>query len=754
MKPGGAAGSASSGGEHYRFDRIVVDVPAHTLSRDGQPHALEPKAFAVLITLLRRPGELLGRDELLDEVWGHRHVTPGVLTRAIAQLRSALEDDVQQPRYIQTQHALGYRFIGELEPEEAVPAIAPANADEPMQVTITAGSAPSADAVAGIDGIASAVAISSGVPAPALPYAGSERRGAHRLWHWQWLFFGMLMLGLVAWAWVERRPASGRALEPSIAVLPFTNLSNDRGNDYFAEGLAVEMHDALAGVPGLKVAAQVSPSMVLEQGGDVKALGTLLGVATLLDANVRRDGQRVRINARLSDCATGYTLWSHSYDRQLADVFDTQVQIADEAVRSLVDVLPQQREAIARRLTPTRNAAAFDAYLRGLKQLLEKGPGDGTRDAIGFFNEALSVDRKFSRAQAGICRAEVASFIDRQDADAFARAQAACERAREMDPSLAEVNLAQAELHHADGEYGKAVEYFARAESDPASRPAAYVGIAIMQAEQGREAQALDYFNRALALRPGDARIHANIGYQHFLAGKLPEAITSYRKAVELNPGNVDLWSYLGGVYLTAGNVQEAERALSRSIAIKPSYAALTNLGEIKYMSGHYAEAVELQRRAVQLDPSDHLTWGNLGQAQLADPATASQAPASFREAANRAQRYVEIKTDDARAVAALGWYRASLGQPELARELVVRSEALGGEPGEVALYNAQTFVKLGEFDQARKRIAAARAAGIVESRIAGNAALRGVIAVAGSVDPDKTQETTPSTSNGSTRGE
>lgn len=754
MKPGGAAGSGSNGGEHYRFDQIVVDVPAHTLSRDGQAQALEPKAFAVLIALLRRPGELLGRDELLDEVWGHRHVTPGVLTRAIAQLRSALEDDVQQPRYIQTQHALGYRFIGELETDETVSATVAVEVDERPQPMAASDEAPLPEVVVENRGVPAPIPVADDASSPASPYAGDERRGMHRLWHWQWLAFGVLMLGLVAWAWLERRAAPSRILEPSIAVLPFTNLSENRSDDYFAEGLAVEMHDALTGVPGLKVAAQVSPSMVLEQGGDVKALGTLLGVATLLDANVRRDGQRVRINARLSDCATGYTLWSRSYDRQLADVFDTQVQIADEAVRSLVDVLPQQREAIARRLTPTRNAAAFDAYLRGLKQLLQKGSGDDTRDAIGFFNEALAADGKFSRAQAGICRAEVASFIDRQDADAFARAQAACERAREMDPGLAEVNLAQAELYHADGEHGKAVEYFTRAESDPASRPAAYVGIAITHAEQGREAQALDYFNRALALRPGDARIHANIGYQHFLAGKLPEAIASYRKAVELSPENVVLWSYLGGVYLTAGQMQEAERALARSIAIKPSYTALTNLGEIKYLSGRYAEAVELQRRALQLDPSDHLTWGNLGQAQLAAPATADQAPASFREAADRAQRYVEIKTDDARAVAALGWYRASLGQSGSARQLVVRSEALGGEPGEVALYNAQTLAKLGEFDQARKRIAAARAAGIVESRIAGNAALRGVIAVAGAVDRDKTQETTPSTSNGSTRGE
>ena len=94
----------------YRFDAIEVDAAAHTLVREGQAQALEPKAFAVLLALLGRPGELLGRDELLDQVWGHRHVTPGVLTRAIAQLRAALDDDPQHPRYIQTVWGIGYRF--------------------------------------------------------------------------------------------------------------------------------------------------------------------------------------------------------------------------------------------------------------------------------------------------------------------------------------------------------------------------------------------------------------------------------------------------------------------------------------------------------------------------------------------------------------------------------------------------------------------------------------------------------------------
>src|SRR5688572_29791600 len=99
---------------HYRFGDIVVDARAQTLMRAGALQQVEPKAFAVLLALLQRPDELVARDDLLDLIWGHRHVTPGVLTRAIAQLRHALDDDSHHPRYIQTRHALGYRFVGTL----------------------------------------------------------------------------------------------------------------------------------------------------------------------------------------------------------------------------------------------------------------------------------------------------------------------------------------------------------------------------------------------------------------------------------------------------------------------------------------------------------------------------------------------------------------------------------------------------------------------------------------------------------------
>lgn len=724
MKPGGAAGSASNGGEHYRFDGIAVEVPAHTLSRDGQAQALEPKAFAVLIALLRHPGELLGRDELLDEVWGHRHVTPGVLTRAIAQLRSALEDDVQHPRYIQTQHALGYRFIGELEPDEVVARTAAVEVDEHPQPMAVPDQTALPEVVVGSRDATTPISIASDASSPVSAYAGDERRGAHRLWHWQWLAFGALVLALVAWTWLERRQSPARVLEPSIAVLPFTNLSENRNDDYFAEGLAVEMHDALAGVQGLKVAAQVSPAMVLKQGGDVKALGKLLGVSTLLDASVRREGQRVRINARLSDGTTGYTLWSQSYDRQLSDVFDMQVEIAEEAVGSLVKVLPKQREAIAKRLIPTRNAAAFDAYLLGLQQLLAGGEGSEA-NAIGFFDRALKADGGFARAQAGICRAEVAAFRNRRDASAFARARDACTRAREMDNGLGMVNVALGDLYQAHGESGKAVEAYTRAEADPVSQPSAYMGLAMVHAEQGDHERALALSRKAMALRPADARIFAYSGYYSYLAGQLQEAITAYRKAVDLKPDNAIYWSTLGALYVEVGDNAAATRALERSIAVEPGPEALTNLGELKYQAGDYAAAVDLNRRATVLAPNGYLAWGNLGDALLADPATVEQARAAFRKAATLAQDYIATRPGDGTAVAGLGWFMANLGRIDESREMLMRSEQLKGEQAEIALYNAQTLALLGEHEAARARIQAARAAGLPETRLVSNIVLR-----------------------------
>lgn len=169
MGSGPTTVAGQGGPGRYRFGGILVDTAAHTLSRDGHDRPLEPKAFAVLVHLLAHHGELVSRDQLLDAVWGHRHVTPGVLTRAIAQLRTAMDDDPHHPRYIQTQHALGYRFIAALEAEARTESA-------PERTSAGPGTSPPGD----------------------LPPAKRERRSADRLAHRRWLLLALLLALVLA----------------------------------------------------------------------------------------------------------------------------------------------------------------------------------------------------------------------------------------------------------------------------------------------------------------------------------------------------------------------------------------------------------------------------------------------------------------------------------------------------------------------------------------------------------------------------
>lgn len=722
MNEGPPSGPDMTQGAIYRFDDVEVDLAAHQVRRDGVEVALEPKAFAVLAALLEHAGSALERDDLLDRVWRHRHVTPGVLNRVIAQLRKALGDNAEHPRYIQTLHSLGYRFIAEVERVEprADPEISPPQITAPMpSTTVPVGSEVAESAY---EQPARNGRLVSSVHAPGR--RASDKSASRRLLLPVLFFVALLAMFAVLWLQQTQAPVNP---EVSIAVLPFTSLSSDPNDSYFAEGLAVEMHDALAGVPGLTVAAQLPPGSDV-RNEDAKALGQRLGVATVLDASVRREGGRLRISARLSDTATGYTLWNRRYDRSVSDVFATQTEIAYEVVTSLIGAMPESQESLRSRLMPTHNVAAFDAYLRGLQQLLRPESG-GEGVALSLFGQALAKDGGFARAQAGICRSQLSIFENRRNAEAFERARAACLRAQEMDPMLSEVQLALGELYHAQGNLGKAVEYYTKAEADPARRASVYVGLALVHADQGRSDQALTYFQRALKARPGDPAIYTWMGYHYYLKGDFEKAISAYRKAAALQPNDADKWAYLGGIYLAAGDETKAAAVLERSIGIRPNYVALSNLGEIRYQEGNYAAAVDLHREATQLDPSDYQTWGNLAQALLADPRNAPQAQAAFREAEVRARKYTGIKSSDAKALAALGWYLANLGQDRVARQMVRRSEELGSEPAEVAWLNAQTLVQLGDIEQARKRISAARAAGITERRITTNTVLRGLSA-------------------------
>lgn len=718
----GATGISGNTGhvvERYCFDGIVVDVIAHTLSRDGQFHSVEPKAFAVLVLLLRHADELVARDQLLDAVWGHRHVTPGVLTRAIAQLRSALDDHSHEPRYIQTQHGLGYRFIGTLLPGEG----------ESHSDTVTLESAPVATSPPtepAVPGVAADPEPSLEVEPvrTAAPRLGGRQAANMPLPLWLrsrewWIGAGLALLVLAGGWWGYSRAPVTRAPvgEASIAVMPFSSLSGTADDRYFADGLAVEMHDALANVPGLKVAARqlAAPADADE---DVQRIGRRLGVATLLDASVRREGGQVRISARLSDTRSGFTLWAETYDREIGDVFAVQNEIANKVVHALLGHLPAGMPGLAQRFAPTRDVNAYDAYLRGLA-LLQRPVGEGSNEqAMASFHQALAVDPHFARAQAGICRAEIVRLEGVSDAVAFERARQACAQAQAMDPGLREVSLAMAEIARVSGESARALTLYRQVIDDPALRADGLVGLARTYGAMGQEARALQYFQQAVAARPSDAQIYRLLGYHHWLRGDLPQAIDAFVTATILQPEDSRLWSSLGGLYLAQGDTVQAGRAFTMSLSIESNAGALTNLGSMKFDEGEYAVAAGLFQKATVLEPGDYLHWGNLADALAASPATAAQAQVSYRRAAQLAQQYVDVRRDDAYALASLSWYRANLGEQARALQDLQAARKLGTQPAEVALWCAQILTLLDDPSGARSCVASALKEGIPQQRI------------------------------------
>ena len=301
------------------LDDVVIDFAGRRLSRAGREQALEPKAFAVLAVLAGSPGRVFTRDEILDAVWGHRHVTQSVLNRIMSLLRQALGEDAQHPRLLHTVYGIGYRF------------------DAPP-----------------VDGVAAQEA----------PTTAPRLR-----WVWIVAAAALVLLIVAVTAWMPRGAvrntssvAAGAQARPSLAVLPFADLSQARDQAYMADGLAEEIRNQLAQSPALRVVGRTSSAAVNRKRDDPRAVGHALGVAYLLEGSVRREGSDLRVTAQLIRADDGSQLWSKTYARELRDVFAVQDEVARDVARALsvkLDVARFNREQGG-----TTQVDAYERFLR------------------------------------------------------------------------------------------------------------------------------------------------------------------------------------------------------------------------------------------------------------------------------------------------------------------------------------------------------------------------------------------------------
>jgi TolB-like protein/tetratricopeptide (TPR) repeat protein/tRNA A-37 threonylcarbamoyl transferase component Bud32 len=387
---------------------------------------------------------------------------------------------------------------------------------------------------------------------------------------------GVLLLGLLGLAVLARQakpPALARgpqaaavAARPSIAVLPFVDMSAEHNQEYFSDGIAQEIINALAQVPGLHVAARSSSFSFKGKSEDLRTVGQKLDVAHVLEGSVRKSGGRLRITAQLVSTADGYQLWSETFDRELTDIFAVQDQIARAVVAALrMKVLPDGAgSALGRRATTPE---AYTLYLRGL-QLQNTGSVSGLRAAIEEFERAVALDPGYAPAHARIAESAIRyanSVSEAVDVREWSlRALREAERAVELDPNGIEGLVARALIRN--------IFTWDRA---------------------GARADV----ERAVALGPSDA--NAQRRYSQIMAGlgHLPEAIGIARTAVELDPVSPEILYQLGNLYNSVGEYALATQVLRKALAIAPEHGlASRELAFTELLDGRPAEALSIFR--------------------------------------------------------------------------------------------------------------------------------------------------------------
>lgn len=379
-------------------------------------------------------------------------------------------------------------------------------------------------------------------------------------------------------------PASSAAPERrSIAVLPFRNLSTEPERDYFSDGLAEELIGALGRVHGLRVAARTS-SFAVGDELDARAIGETLGVATLLEGSVRRDGGRLRVGARLVDAASGYQLWSADYDRDLRDVFAVQDEIARAIVAALELTLEVPHAGTggpaAARATPL--IEAHDLYLRGV-HLRNQLTNQGLSRAVDYFDRAIQLDSSYALAYAGKASALPAlvwyRFLPRDQG--LPAMRAATRRALELDPTLGEAHVAAGMLaFYFEWDWHGAERAFARAIELNPNDPHAHHMYANCLVAMGRVAEGIAARRRALALDPLSTRSGVMLARDLFIAGEHDGAIAQYLKVREIDStsplalGRGQEGSFgVGDVYARMGRDADAMREylrLARLEAVPP----------------------------------------------------------------------------------------------------------------------------------------------------------------------------------------
>ncbi len=353
-------------------------------------------------------------------------------------------------------------------------------------------------------------------------------------------------------------PAAAFTSLPSIAILPFANLSGDKENEYFSDGLADDIIDALTRVPSLRVIARTSAFAFRGKDVNVSEIGARLRVDTILEGSVRKVGTRIRISAQLIKAADQSHLWSERYDREMTDVFAIQDEISQGIVEKLRVRLGCDRPLVKQH---TENLEAYNLFLRGRYCILRVTP-DSLAKGKEYLQQAISLDPSYPLPYTGLAEYYSASALwgFMLGKEAVPQVKAAALAALRLDDTLAEAH-AQLGVAMAVGEFewvGAEQEFRRALELNPSSPTVHYYyGLHCLR-PMGRLQEELPEARRVVELDPLSARYNANLGYVYDLSGEHELAIAQHRRAIDLDPSIYMPHFFLSAAYGHIGRFQEA----------------------------------------------------------------------------------------------------------------------------------------------------------------------------------------------------
>jgi TolB-like protein/Tfp pilus assembly protein PilF len=350
--------------------------------------------------------------------------------------------------------------------------------------------------------------------------------------------------------------------EKSVAVLPFVDMSEQKDQEYFSDGMSEELIDMLTKIPDLKVPARTSSFYFKGKQATITEIAKALGVAHVLEGSVRKSGKTLRVTAQLIRMDNGYHMWSQTYDRNVKDIFKVQDEIATAVVEALkAQLLPVQQAAHAHR---TANTEAYNEYLLG-RQFYNQRSDEGFRRALIAYRKAIALDPGFASAYAGLAMSEALLADSNSDAVSVQQAEAHAESAVMLAPDLADSYAARGFVRYYRG------WDWSGAEAD---------------------------FNKALALDPSDSTVQVRYGGLLVALGRLEGAIAATKKATVLDPLSTLAWHRLSRYYIATRQFAAAHDAIRRALEIQPEYpAAQSALGTLLLLEGKAAEALVTVRQ-------------------------------------------------------------------------------------------------------------------------------------------------------------